>query len=225
VYLFIYLLSSVAYDREGWKNYIDYKTLQNSIYLLCEYSKRFVQPVVRPVVQPAANCKRTLTVRQPATGTTQVTTPWTIRKSLDWSGASMLDIVPICVIWAQLQFAPTPVWTVPHVWRTKRPSFAAVSVADRYEVGRDARPINASCNWVDLFGSGQLRSAHVCCEQRFNYATARRVCSVFEAAQKRRSSTALSSRSIACKDQRHHTIILIYGERLTCLAMIAGRFV
>ena len=45
----------------GDKNEIDYKTLQHSalhvvVYLLYEYSKRFVQPAV----QPLAECKRTM---------------------------------------------------------------------------------------------------------------------------------------------------------------------
>ena len=44
--------------------------------------------------------------------------------------------------------------------KTKRPSFAAVYVANRNKVGRDADALdrahdsnNASCNWVDLFAS------------------------------------------------------------------------
>jgi len=45
------------------KKKIDHKTILYSLsYLLYEYSKRFVRPVVQPVVQRAAKCKRTLTV-------------------------------------------------------------------------------------------------------------------------------------------------------------------
>ena len=51
-YLFIYLLPSVAYDPEGWQNFNWPKTIKLYstlficlfIYLLYEYSKRFVQP-------------------------------------------------------------------------------------------------------------------------------------------------------------------------------------
>jgi len=43
-----------------------YSTLLYSIYLLYEYSKRFVQPVAEPVVQPVvlldAECKRTFSL-------------------------------------------------------------------------------------------------------------------------------------------------------------------
>jgi len=52
-YLFIYSLPVGAYDPEGWQK-LD--RLQNSanlclfIHLLYEYSKRFVQPIVQPIV-------------------------------------------------------------------------------------------------------------------------------------------------------------------------------
>jgi len=61
IYIYLLILSSVAYDlgddKVGWSK----KTLHNStvlycIYLSYEYSKRFVQPVEQPV----AECKRTL---------------------------------------------------------------------------------------------------------------------------------------------------------------------
>ena len=58
IYIF---LPSLAYYPEGWQKLDRSQTLQNSIlsiYLLYEYSKRLVQPVV----QPAAECKRTCTL-------------------------------------------------------------------------------------------------------------------------------------------------------------------
>jgi len=54
--------------------------LENStvfIYLLYEYSKRFVLPVVQPVVEPAAKCKRTLRPRGEASVSVRWTERWT----------------------------------------------------------------------------------------------------------------------------------------------------
>ena len=49
-----------------------------------------------------------------------------------------------------------------HVWRTKRPSFAAVSVANQYEVGRDTDARNQLTLRVNGSPcSGQFSSVHV----------------------------------------------------------------
>ena len=49
-----------------------------------------------------------------------------------------------------------------HVWRTKRPSFAAVSVSNQYEVGRDTDARNQLTLRVNgSTCSGQFSSVHV----------------------------------------------------------------
>ena len=72
-YLFIYLFQpSVAYYPEGWQKLdrlrVVTKLYKTVLYLFISvsyehiiYSKRFIQPVVKPVVQPAVKCIRTVT--------------------------------------------------------------------------------------------------------------------------------------------------------------------